>query len=102
MSLGISQSGATIALDVAVNQLKQSLSQTDTVDFQSTTIEELWQAVMDIQQVQRDRQSLCNLTRIQPLLDTLQRYSKVIEVLCNGTPYMPWIWVGRVNVYLHC
>ncbi|KAF2812552.1 uncharacterized protein BDZ99DRAFT_413355, partial [Mytilinidion resinicola] len=32
------------------------------------------------------------MKRIQPLLDGLERYSKVVEVLCNGTPYLPWIW----------
>jgi hypothetical protein len=24
----------------------------------------------------------------------LEVYSKPVEILCQGTPYLPWIWVG--------
>jgi hypothetical protein len=26
------------------------------------------------------------------LLRGMEHYSKVVEVLCNGTPYLSWIW----------
>ncbi|KAI8722914.1 NACHT domain-containing protein [Fusarium sp. LHS14.1] len=32
------------------------------------------------------------MRRLEPLFTGLGYYSKTIEVLCNGTPYMPWIW----------
>lgn len=94
MQLGASRSAAVFALEKAIDGLKQSITNADVVEFQSTTIEELWIAIRDIEQAQRDRKSICNLTRIQPLLEVLDKYSKVIEVCCNGTPYMPWIWVS--------
>jgi hypothetical protein len=81
------------AFDQAFSKLKQSVSPTDAVGFQSTTLQEVWKAALDIQQRQREKSSLRNLRRIEPLLKSLERYSKVIEVLCNGTPYLPWIWV---------
>ena len=97
MSSRASRSAATQALDNAVNSLKQSITPTDAAKFQSATLEELWTTLRDVQQVQRDRQSVSNLTRIQPLLEILEKYSKPIEVCCNGTPYMPWIWVGSAQ-----
>ncbi|KAI0123226.1 hypothetical protein BJ170DRAFT_641233 [Xylariales sp. AK1849] len=30
--------------------------------------------------------------RIAPFLGAAERFSQVVEVVCNGTPYLPWIW----------
>ncbi|KAF7535698.1 hypothetical protein G7054_g5180 [Neopestalotiopsis clavispora] len=38
------------------------------------------------------RQSLRNFDRIAPFLGAAERFSQVVEVVCNGTPYLPWIW----------
>ncbi|KKY13857.1 putative nacht domain protein [Diplodia seriata] len=32
------------------------------------------------------------MRRVESLLNGIEHYSKVLEVLCNGTPYLPWIW----------
>ncbi|KAH6663538.1 hypothetical protein B0J14DRAFT_683261 [Halenospora varia] len=32
------------------------------------------------------------MRRLMPLFSGLEHYSKAIEVLCNGTPYLPWLW----------
>lgn len=88
-------------LDDAFRRLRDSVSPTDALLFQNTELKDVWDAAEEIQNAQRQRQSLQALSRIKPLLDSLERYSRVIEVLCNGTPYLPWIWVGamprRVN-----
>jgi hypothetical protein len=82
-------------LDAAVGKLKQSIDPADAVAFESTTLQDVWSGIRKIQQEQRDRQSIRNLTRMKPLLEGLEKYSKVFDVLCNGTPYMPWIWVSH-------
>jgi hypothetical protein len=33
-----------------------------------------------------------NIARLDPLLRGMEHYSKVVEVLCNGTPYLSWVW----------
>ncbi|KAK3395303.1 hypothetical protein B0H63DRAFT_492213 [Podospora didyma] len=38
------------------------------------------------------RQSLRHMHRLTPLFSGLEHYSKVADVLCNGTPFLPWIW----------
>lgn len=32
------------------------------------------------------------MRRLDRLFGDLQHYAKVIEVLYNGTPYIPWLW----------
>jgi hypothetical protein len=81
------------SIDMAFMKLKQSVDSIDAVNFQSTTLEDVWKAVFAIQQHQRERKSMRNMQRIEPFLQALEKYSKTIEVICNGTPYLPWIWV---------
>lgn len=49
-----------------------------------------------LRQVERQlaaRQALRNFDRLAPFIDATEHYAKAIEVACNGTPFMPWIWV---------
>lgn len=77
----------------AFTKLGQSISQDDARTFESTRLEDVWRAVREIESTQRQRQSAQNLRRVEPLLKGIEKYAKVIEVLCNGTPFMPYIWV---------
>jgi hypothetical protein len=80
--------------ETAIKTLKRTISPTDAIAFQSTSIEDVWKAAEEIQEAQRKRKSLRGMRRIEPFLKGLEKYSKCIEVLCNGTPYLPWIWVS--------
>lgn len=82
-------------LEHAFQKLKQSITPTDAHVFQSTELKDIRIAAEDIEKEQRKRQSVRNMARLKPLLDVLEKYSRVIEVLCNGTPYMPYVWVSR-------
>lgn len=89
-----------LTIERAFLKLKQSVSNNDAVVFQSTMLEDVWKAAEEIERVQRQRKSLRNLKRIEPLLHALDKYSKPVEILCNGTPYLPWIWVGYARLYI--
>ncbi|KAJ8067481.1 hypothetical protein OCU04_004825 [Sclerotinia nivalis] len=80
------------SIDMAFMKLKQSVDSVDAVNFQSTTLEDVWKAALAIQQHQRENKSMRNIRRIEPFLKALEKYSQSIEILCNGTPYLPWIW----------
>ncbi len=80
-------------IDDAFEKLKRSISEEDAHNFASTELKDVWSAVREIDSQQRKRQSAQNLRRIEPLLRGVEKYTKVIEVLCNGTPYMPYVWV---------
>jgi len=86
-----------IPLDIiseSFHKLKQSISDEDAHNFASTELKDVWKAVRGIDSAQRQRQSAQNLRRIEPLLKGIEKYAKVIEVLCNGTPFMPYVWVS--------
>jgi hypothetical protein len=77
----------------AFGKLKRSISEEDAHNFASIELKDVFSAVRDIDSRQRKRQSAQNLRRAETLLRGLEKYTKVIEVLCNGTPYLPYIWV---------
>ena len=87
----------TIIAD-AFKKLKRSVSEDDAHKFASTELEDVWVAVREIDSKQRKRLSAQNLRRIEPLLRGIEKYTKVIEVLCNGTPYLPYVWVRTNSV----
>lgn len=78
----------------AFEKLKRSISQDDAQDFASTELKDVWRSVREIDAEQRKRHSAQYLRRIEPLLKGIEKYAQIIEVLCNGTPYMPYVWVS--------
>ena len=84
---------ATATFEKAFNQLKTSVTSTDKDIFQATTLKDVENAAKAIEVRQRERRSMLNMARLQPFLSGLEIYSKAIDVACNGTAYLPWIWV---------
>lgn len=82
------------AFSTAFEKLKQSVNASDAKAFESTDIKDVWHAARDIERSQRERGSVRNLRRIEPFLQAIEKYSKPIGILCQGTPYLPWIWVS--------
>ena len=76
----------------AFEKLKATVSPSDGHDFHSTTLQDVWCAVQDIERQLAARKALRNIRRVMPLLESLKLISGPVEVLCNGTPYLPWIW----------
>ncbi|KAK8026415.1 NACHT domain protein [Apiospora marii] len=56
------------------------------------TIEQVREAVLKIESQLAARGKLRNLRRLLPLFQGLEHYAKVVDVLCNGTPFLPWVW----------
>jgi hypothetical protein len=84
---------ARLIFQDAFDRLKLVTVEDDARVFQSTTLQDVHTAAREIERHMAARQCLRNMRRVQPLLEGLERYSKVVEVLCNGTPFLPWIWV---------
>ncbi|KAF6822243.1 NACHT domain protein [Colletotrichum musicola] len=79
-------------IDEAFQDLKRTISDKDQAGFAAMTLDKVVQAAHDIEEQLAARQLLRNMRRLVPLFDGLCHYHKSIEVACNGTPYMPWIW----------
>ncbi|QGI98438.1 hypothetical protein CEK26_011507 [Fusarium fujikuroi] len=79
-------------IEKAFKDLESTVSASDRISLQNTTLDDVRKAAHLVEDELAARQSLRNMRRLEPLFTGLEYYSKTIEVLCNGTPYMPWIW----------
>ncbi|PHH86849.1 hypothetical protein CDD83_9674 [Cordyceps sp. RAO-2017] len=76
----------------AFTDLQRIISDKYSADFANTTLQNVIDAAHEIEDQLAARQSLRNMRRLMPLFTGLGYYSKSIEIVCNGTPYLPWIW----------
>lgn len=84
------------ALDIvatAFTSLERRVHKQHVRAFHDTTLKDVWVAVEEVEKRLAAKSQSRSLRRMKPLLDGLDHYSKAIEILCNGTPYLPWIWV---------
>ena len=86
------QSAGRHTIQKAFKDLERAICPADSRDFASTTLGDVRKAAIDIERQLAARQSLRNMRRLEPLFQGLEHYSRTIEVLCNGTEYLPWIW----------
>lgn len=87
------QSPASL-IESAFSRFQASVSTEDARNFHTTTLEDVRNAALEIEREQRQRGALRNMRRIEPLLKGLEIYAKPLDVLCNGTPFLPWVWVS--------
>lgn len=85
-------SAARKTIKTAFDQLDRTIRPEDSHDFPTTTLENVKKAALDIEDQLAARRSLRNMRRLLPLFASLEHYAKVMDILCNGTPFLPWIW----------
>ncbi len=73
----------------AFEDLERAVSPADSKEFEDATLQSVQEAALDIESQLGMRSSLRNMRRLMPLFSGLEHYFKAIEVLCNGTPYLP-------------
>ncbi|KAF2108637.1 hypothetical protein BDV96DRAFT_616200 [Lophiotrema nucula] len=84
---------ARSTMKIAYEDLERTITPADARNLQSTsTLAQVREAAVDIERQLAARQALRNMRRLTPLLNGLEHYAKVVDVLCNGTPFLPWIW----------
>jgi hypothetical protein len=82
----------------AFENLELTVTPADSRAFRSTTLQHVRTAALELENQLAARQALCNMRRLEPLLKGLEHYSKVVDVLCNGTPFLPWIWAPIILI----
>jgi len=76
----------------AFHDLERTVAEKDRAGFSATTLDDVIKAAHCIEDELAARQLLRNMRRLTPLFTGLQCYAKSIEVVCNGTPYLAWVW----------
>jgi len=92
--MSATEQSPTSLIEPAFSRFQAFVSAEDGRTFHSTTLEDVRKAALEIEREQRQRSALRNMKRIEPLLKGLEIYTKSLDVLCNGTPFLPWVWVS--------
>lgn len=76
----------------AFEDLQRAITIPDRMQLENLALNDVERAALKVEKSLAASQSLRNMRRLAPLFRGLEHYSHTIEVLCNGTPYLPWIW----------
>lgn len=87
-----SSAQARFILHDAFERFAATVTPEDKRDFTNTNLKDVREEAIRIERQLRARRSQKNMARLEPFLRSMEHYSKVVEVLCNGTPYLSWIW----------
>lgn len=77
----------------AFMKLEEALYRSDIQLFRSTTLKDVREAAKIISRDQAQRRCLQNLRRLEPFFEAIAKFGGAIETLCQGTPYLCYIWV---------
>ncbi|GAP89896.1 putative NACHT domain-containing protein [Rosellinia necatrix] len=80
------------AIEDAFSSLEQTISPAESRNFANTTLQDVRLAAIQLEQQLAARRCLRNMRRLEPLFNGLEHYTRVVEVVYNGTPYLAWIW----------
>src|SRR5271163_293873 len=83
---------AITAISDAFHRLEVSIYPSDARAFRSTTLQQVKDAAKIIERDQAKRRCLRNLRRIKPFFEALARFGGSLERLCQGTPFLCFIW----------
>lgn len=77
----------------ALERLQSTLTEKDNYTFSNTTLEDVWKIAREIERQQGARCSMRNMRRLEPVLKSLESYSRVIDTFCQGYSLMAFVWV---------
>jgi hypothetical protein len=88
------------AIKKAFDDFEATIRPDDARMFRSTTLEAVREAARIIERDQAQRRTLRNLRRVEPFFQAVSRLGGAIETLCQGTPYLCFLW-APVKLILH-
>ncbi|KAI1376891.1 hypothetical protein F4677DRAFT_459629 [Hypoxylon crocopeplum] len=81
------------AFETALVQFKSGLKKRDRDKFKDVTLEGLLKEIENIQNTQHSQRRGKNIARLQPFIEAMNEFGKVIEVFCNTTEMVAFVWV---------
>jgi hypothetical protein len=77
----------------ALSHFTASLTDEQKDDFTLTTLDDLQNAVLDIQERKTSSKTMRYVARMRPFLEAMDQYGKVVEVFLNASQFLAFIWV---------
>jgi hypothetical protein len=81
-------------------RLQVDLTPSDLKDFQLTSLESLRVAMDKIQKRQASTRTMQYMKRVDPFLQSMEQYGKVVEVFVNTSDILAFVWVSEDLIVL--
>jgi hypothetical protein len=81
------------AFQKALDEFKKGLKPKHEKNFTMTTLDELKQAIVDIQAKQRSERRQRCMKRLGGFLEAMEQYGNVIAIFCNSNEFVAFVWV---------
>lgn len=78
----------------SIGEFKEGLRRRDVEDFRATTLEDLRTRIATVQSRLHAQRRLQDLNRLQPFLDAIEQYGKVVSTFFRSTDIVAFIWVS--------
>jgi len=76
----------------ALKDLQKTIATSGSRDVPEVALEDVRKACLEVENSLAARGLLRNTRRLRRLFAGLEHYGRSIDVLCNGTQYLSWIW----------
>jgi hypothetical protein len=84
-------------LERACQRFRDELTPEEDYKIQATSWQDVQFAIVDIERQLTARQGLRNLNRLSPYLKAVEGYGSVVEVFCNSSTFVPFVWVSKFS-----
>jgi hypothetical protein len=85
----------TPLFEKTLEEFKKTLKKKDKENFKISTFADLEMSIGDLQAKQHSQRRQQALIRIKPFLEAMEQFGKIIEVFCNTSEFVAFIWVSK-------
>src|SRR5687767_3411997 len=89
----MANSNPTDSFTRILDNFKNTLKKEDKDNFKFTTLGDLEKVIGELQKKQHSQRRLQGVIRLKPVLEALSEYGKVVEVFCNSSDIVAFVWV---------
>jgi hypothetical protein len=83
-----------------LDRFKKDLSKKEKDYFTNvTSFDELEKSIGDLQERQTVKRQARNLERLSPFLEAIKQWGQVVEVFCNSSEFVAFVWVSSHGIY---
>lgn len=87
--------GNDSAFQRALARFKGHLSPEQQEEFSITSLEDVQETIVRIQDAQGSERRMRNFTRIKGFVEAMEQYGRIVEVFLNVSEIIAFIWVCR-------
>lgn len=87
-------------LERACQRFRDELTSNEDHEIRATSWQDVQHAVVDVERQLAARQCLRNLDRLSPYLKAVEGYGSVVEIFCNSSTFVPYVWVSNLLLLL--